>query len=108
MPAGVLTHVHRGQRSEGFRGQTRDLALDTLAGRIGRLRSTRDLQDVTGGITAFIPWPFRVGEAEFAAGHLATAGVRNQCDVPEMVRLIRAAGRTPVQRDALYGEVRRY
>jgi 2-iminoacetate synthase ThiH len=25
-----------------------------------------------------------------------------------MVRLIRAAGRTPVQRDTLYGEVRRY
>jgi len=25
-----------------------------------------------------------------------------------MVRLIRAAGRTPLQRDTLYGEVRRY
>jgi len=39
---------------------------------------------------------------------VAAAGVRNQCDVPEMVRLIRAAGRTPVQRDTLYREVRRY
>jgi 2-iminoacetate synthase ThiH len=38
----------------------------------------------------------------------AAAGVRNQCDVEEMVRLIRAAGRTPVQRDTLYREVRRY
>jgi len=34
--------------------------------------------------------------------------VRNQCDVAEMVRLIRAAGRTPLQRDTLYREVRRY
>ena len=39
---------------------------------------------------------------------VAAAGVRNQCDVDEMVRLIRAAGRTPLQRDTLYGEVRRY
>jgi cyclic dehypoxanthinyl futalosine synthase len=39
---------------------------------------------------------------------VAAAGVRNQCDVGEMVRLIRAAGRTPVQRDTLYREVRRY
>jgi cyclic dehypoxanthinyl futalosine synthase len=39
---------------------------------------------------------------------VAAAGVRNQCDVGEMVRLIRAAGRTPVQRDTLYGEVRRF
>jgi len=38
----------------------------------------------------------------------AAAGVRNQCDVGEMVRLIRAAGRRPLQRDTLYGEVRRY
>ena len=38
---------------------------------------------------------------------VAAAGVRNQCDVDEMVRLIRAAGRTPVQRDTLYREVRR-
>ena len=39
---------------------------------------------------------------------VAAAGVRNQCDVDEMVRLIRAAGLTPVQRDTLYREVRRY
>ena len=39
---------------------------------------------------------------------VAAAGVRNQCDVPEMVRLIRAAGLVPVQRDTLYRQVRRY
>jgi cyclic dehypoxanthinyl futalosine synthase len=39
---------------------------------------------------------------------VAAAGVRNACDVDEMVRLIRAAGRRPVQRDTLYREVRRF
>ena len=38
----------------------------------------------------------------------AAAGVHNRCDVDEMVRLIHAAGGTPVQCDTLYGEVRRY
>ena len=140
-------------------------SLDTPAERIEHLRRIRDLQDETGGFTAFIPWTFQAGNTELAAGHtpatgfdylrllavsriyldnvpniqaswvtqglkmgqvalafgandmgstmieenvVAAAGVRNQCDVDEMVRLIRAAGRTPVQRDTLYGEVRRY
>ncbi len=138
---------------------------DTLADRVEHLRRIRDLQDETGGFTAFIPWTFQAGNTELQAGHVsatgfdylrmlavsriyldnvpsiqaswvtqglrmgqvalafgandmgstmieenvvAAAGVRNQCDVPEMVRLIRAAGRTPVQRDTLYREVRRY
>src|SRR5665647_3338259 len=140
-------------------------ALDTPAERIEHLRRIRDLQDETGGFTAFIPWTFQAGNTELAAGHtpatgfdylrllavsriyldnvpsiqaswvtqglkmgqvalafgandmgstmieenvVAAAGVRNQCDVDEMVRLIRAAGRTPLQRDTLYGEVKRY
>ena len=140
-------------------------SLDTLADRVEHLRRIRDLQDETGGFTAFIPWTFQAGNTELQAGHtpatgidylrmlavariyldnvpsiqaswvtqglrmgqvslafgandmgstmieenvVAAAGVRNQCDVGEMVRLIRAAGRTPVQRDTLYGEVRRY
>ncbi len=140
-------------------------SLDTLAERIEHLRRIRDLQDETGGFTAFIPWTFQAGNTELQAGHtpatgidyllmlavtriyldnvpnvqaswvtqglrigqvalafgandmgstmieenvVAAAGVRNQCDVGEMVRLIRAAGRSPVQRDTLYGEVRRY
>jgi cyclic dehypoxanthinyl futalosine synthase len=135
------------------------------AERIEHLRRIRDLQDETGGFTAFIPWTFQAGNTELEAGHLpatgvdylrllavsriyldnvpsiqaswvtqglrmgqvalafgandmgstmieenvvAAAGVHNQCDVDQMVRLIRAAGRTPVQRDTLYGEVRRY
>jgi cyclic dehypoxanthinyl futalosine synthase len=133
-------------------------SLDTLAERVEHLRRLRDLQDETGGFTAFIPWTFqaghvpatgvdylmmlavsrvyldnfpsvqaswvtqglRVGQVALAFGAndmgstmieenvVAAAGVRNQCDVDEMVRLIRAAGRIPVQRDTLYREVRRY
>ncbi|HET6493828.1 MAG TPA: cyclic dehypoxanthinyl futalosine synthase [Thermoleophilia bacterium] len=139
-------------------------SLDTPTERVEHLRRIRDLQDKTGGFTAFIPWTFQEGNTELAAGHtpttgldylrllavsriyldnvpniqaswvtqglkmgqvalafgandmgstmieenvVAAAGVRNQCDVAEMVHLIRAAGRTPVQRDTLYGEVRR-
>ena len=140
-------------------------SLDTVAERVEHLRRIRDLQDETGGFTAFIPWTFQAGNTELAAGHVpatgidylrmlavsriyldnvpsvqaswvtqglkmgqvalafgandmgstmieenvvAAAGVRNQCDVPQMVRLIQAAGRTAVQRDTLYREVRRY
>ncbi len=140
-------------------------SLDTPAERVEHLRRIRDLQDETGGFTAFIPWTFQAGNTELQAGHVpatgvdylrllavsriyldnvpnvqaswvtqglrmgqvalafgandmgstmieenvvAAAGVRNQCDVDEMVRLIRAAGCTPVQRDTLYREVRRY
>jgi cyclic dehypoxanthinyl futalosine synthase len=140
-------------------------SLDTVAERVEHLSRIRELQDETGGFTAFIPWTFQAGNTELAAGHVpatgldylrmlavsriyldnvpniqaswvtqglrmgqvalafgandmgstmieenvvAAAGVRNQCDVPQMVRLIRAAGRIPVQRDTLYREVRRY
>ena len=124
-------------------------SLDTPAERVEHLRRIRDLQDETGGFTAFIPWTFQAGNTELQAGHVAAtgfdylrmlavsriyldnvpsiqaswvtqglrmgqvalafgandmgstmieenvvaaAGVRNQCDVGEMVRLIRAAG----------------
>lgn len=140
-------------------------SLDTVPERVEHLRRIRELQDETGGFTAFIPWTFQVGNTDLAAGHVpatgvdylrmlavsriyldnvpniqaswvtqglrmgqvalafgandmgstmieenvvAATGVRNQCDVGEMVRLIRAAGRTPIQRTTLYGEVRRY
>ncbi len=35
--------------------------LETLEQRIQHLRELRDLQDRTGGFTAFIPWPFQPG-----------------------------------------------
>lgn len=140
-------------------------SVETLAERVQHLRCVRDLQDETGGFTAFIPWTFQAGFTElkaecaqptgydylrlvavsriyldnvaniqaswvtqglrlgqvalaFGANDLgstmieenvvAAAGVHNECDLAEVVRLIRAAGYTPVQRDTLYREVRRW
>jgi len=138
---------------------------ETLAERVEHLRRIRDLQDETGGFTAFIPWSFQAGNTDlegelpaatgveylrllavsrlyldnvpniqaswvtqglrlgqvalaFGANDLgstmieenvvAATGVRHQCDVATMVRVIRAAGRVPVQRDTLYRPVRRF
>jgi cyclic dehypoxanthinyl futalosine synthase len=167
IPTDVWLDVMRAAHGLGMRTTATMMfgSLDTRAERVEHLRRIRELQDETGGFTAFIPWTFQAGNTELEAGHLpatgfdylrmlavsriyldnvpniqaswvtqglrmgqvalafgandmgstmieenvvAAAGVRNQCDVDEMVRLIRAAGRTPVQRDTLYGEVRRY
>ena len=140
-------------------------SVDTPAERVEHLRRIRDLQDETGGFTAFIPWTFAATNTALQEGHLAAtgndylrllalsrvyldnvsnlqaswvtqglrmgqvalafgandmgstmieenvvraAGVSHAVTVEELVRLIAAAGFTPVQRDTLYGEVRRY
>jgi cyclic dehypoxanthinyl futalosine synthase len=140
-------------------------SVDTPAERVEHLRRIRDLQDETGGFTAFIPWTFQAGNTALEEGHVPAtgidylrllavsrlyldnvpniqaswvtqglrmgqvalafgandmgstmieenvvkaAGVSHTITVDEMVRLIRAAGFTPVQRDTLYREVRRY
>ena len=140
-------------------------SVDTPAERIEHLRRIRELQDETGGFTAFIPWTFaatntalddgrpgatgsdylrllavsrvyldnvpnlqaswvtqglRMGQVALAFGAndmgstmieenvVRAAGVSHAVTVEELVRLIAAAGFTPVQRDTLYGEVRRY
>lgn len=140
-------------------------SVDTPAERVEHLRRIRDLQDETGGFTAFIPWTFQAGNTALQQGHrpvtgveylrllavsriyldnvlnvqtswvtqglrmgqvalafgandmgstmieenvVRAAGVTNRADVEQMVHLIRAAGFTPVQRDTLYREVRRY
>jgi cyclic dehypoxanthinyl futalosine synthase len=140
-------------------------SLDTPADRVEHLRRIRDLQDETGGFTAFIPWTFQAGHTALEEGHVPAtgvdylrllavsrlyldnvpsvqaswvtqglrvgqvalafgandmgstmieenvvkaAGVSHTITVDEMVRLIRAAGFTPVQRDTLYREVRRF
>jgi len=140
-------------------------SLDTPAERIEHLRRVRDLQDETGGFTAFIPWTFAATNTALADGHLPptgvdylrllavsrvyldnvpnlqaswvtqglrmgqvalafgandfgstmieenvvrAAGVSHSVTVEELVRLIEAAGFTAVQRDTLYGEVRRF
>jgi len=140
-------------------------SIDTPAERVEHLRRIRDLQDETGGFTAFIPWTFapantalgegrqpatgtdylrllavsriyldnvpnlqaswvtqglRVGQVALAFGAndmgstmieenvVRAAGVSHSVTVEELVRLIAAAGYAPVQRDTLYGEVRRF
>ena len=140
-------------------------SIDTPAERIEHLRRIRDLQDETGGFTAFIPWTFAPANTALAEGHrpatgadylrllavsrmyldnvlnlqaswvtqglrmgqvalafgandmgstmieenvVRAAGVSHAVTVEELVRLIVAAGFAPVQRDTLYGEVRRF
>ena len=140
-------------------------SLDTLPERVEHLRRIRDLQDETGGFTAFIPWTFQAGHTELEEGHVQATGwdylrllavsrlyldnvphiqaswvtqglklgqvalafgaddmgstmieenvvratgVGHSVSVAEMVAAIRAAGFTPLQRDTLYREVRRW
>jgi len=138
---------------------------DTAAERVAHLRAVRELQDETGGFTAFIAWTFQAGNTDLERGHrpatgqdylrllavarlyldtipnvqaswvtqglklgqvslafgandmgstmieenvVRAAGVSHRITVDEMVALIRATGRTPVQRDTLYREVKRF
>jgi cyclic dehypoxanthinyl futalosine synthase len=140
-------------------------SVDTPAERVEHLRRIRELQDETGGFTAFIPWTFAAANTALHEGHRAAtgddylrllavsrvyldnvanvqaswvtqglrmgqvalafgandmgstmieenvvraAGISHAVTVEELVRLIAAAGFTPVQRDTLYAEVRRY
>ncbi len=140
-------------------------SLDTAAERVEHLRVIRELQDKTGGFTAFIPWTFQAGNTALQEGHVPAtawdylrllavsrlyldnianiqaswvtqglrmgqvalhfgandlgstmieenvvraAGVSHRVTVEQMVGAIRAAGFTPVQRDTLYREVRRF
>ncbi len=48
---------------------------DTPAERIEHLRRIRELQDETGGFTAFIPWTFQAGRTALEEGHLPATGV---------------------------------
>jgi cyclic dehypoxanthinyl futalosine synthase len=140
-------------------------SLDTAAERVEHLRVIRELQDETGGFTAFIPWTFQAGNTALQEGHVPAtgwdylrllavsriyldnvasvqgswvtqglrvgqvalrfgandlgstmieenvvraAGVSHRVTVEQMVAAIRAAGFTPVQRDTLYRELRRF
>ena len=159
----VMREAHR----QGMRGTATMMfgSIDTPAERVEHLRRVRELQDETGGFTAFIPWTFqarntalqeghrpatgvdylrllavsrlyldnvpnvqaswvtqglRVGQVALAFGAndmgstmieenvVRATGVAHRADVGQMVSLIRAAGFKPVQRDSLYGVVRRF
>ncbi len=49
-------------------------SLDTVADRVEHLRRIRELQDETGGFTAFIPWTFQVGNTDLQEGHEPASG----------------------------------
>ena len=167
IPTDTWLEVMRVAHSLGMRTTATMMfgSLDTPAERVEHLHRIRDLQDETGGFTAFIPWTFQAGNTALEEGHVPAtgidylrllavsrlyldnvpnvqaswvtqglrmgqvalafgandmgstmieenvvkaAGVSHTITLDEMVRLIRAAGSTPVQRDTLYGEVRRF
>jgi cyclic dehypoxanthinyl futalosine synthase len=49
-------------------------SLDTVADRVEHLRRIRELQDETGGFTAFIPWTFQAGNTDLQEGHVPASG----------------------------------
>ncbi|MGZ4199763.1 MAG: cyclic dehypoxanthinyl futalosine synthase [Thermoleophilia bacterium] len=49
-------------------------SIDTPAERIEHLRRIRELQDETGGFTAFIPWTFAAANTALQEGHLPATG----------------------------------
>jgi cyclic dehypoxanthinyl futalosine synthase len=159
---GVMREAHR----QGLRSSATMMYghVETLEERVEHLRRLRDLQDETGGFTAFICWPYqrphtnlarkvertsgahdylrtlavarlflddfdhvqsswvtqgpKVGQMalEFGADDMggtmmeenvvSAAGTTYRTTTDELVHLIRSAGKTPVQRDTLYREVK--
>lgn len=167
IPAGEWLGVMRQAHAIGMPSTATMMfgSLDTPQDRVEHLRRIRDLQDETGGFTAFIPWTFQAGDTPLARGHrpasgldylrmlavsriyldnvpniqaswvtqgvklgqvslafgandmgstmieenvVRAAGISHRVSVAQMVAAIRAAGKTPVQRDTLYQAVRRY
>jgi cyclic dehypoxanthinyl futalosine synthase len=49
-------------------------SIDTPAERVEHLRRIRELQDETGGFTAFIPWTFAATNTALQEGHLPATG----------------------------------
>jgi cyclic dehypoxanthinyl futalosine synthase len=50
-------------------------SLDAPQDRVEHLRRIRELQDETGGFTAFIPWTFQAGNTRLQAGHTPLTGI---------------------------------
>jgi cyclic dehypoxanthinyl futalosine synthase len=159
-------NVHRTAHRLGLRTTATMMfgSLDTDEDIVEHLRVVRELQDETGGFTAFIPWSYQPDNTELgrevkekASGEkylrvlavsriyldnienvqaswvtqggkvaqvalkfgandfgslmieenvVAAAGVKFRMPLSEIVRLIKDAGFTPVQRDTLYRKVR--
>ncbi|SMO57507.1 cyclic dehypoxanthinyl futalosine synthase [Balnearium lithotrophicum] len=163
---GEWLNVHRTAHRLGLRTTATMMfgSLDTDEDIVEHLRVVRELQDETGGFTAFIPWSYQPDNTELgrvvkekASGEkylrvlavsriyldnvenvqaswvtqggkvaqvalkfgandfgslmieenvVAAAGVKFRMPLSEIVRLIKDAGFTPVQRDTLYRKVR--
>ncbi len=103
---------------------------DNVTHRVRHLQRVRDLQDETGGFTAFIPWTFqrekswltqglKLGQVALRFGAndmgsimieenvVSAAGAHNRADEQMLRYLIREAGFIPQQRDILYARVDR-
>ncbi len=63
--------------------------IESLAERVEHLRRIRDLQDETGGFTAFICWPFQPGDTPLGQAPPLPDGVRR---VPDGKHLVLADG----------------
>lgn len=160
--------VHRTAHRFGLRTTATMMfgSLDTDEDIVEHLKVLRELQDETGGFTAFIPWSYQPDNTELgkevkekASGErylrvlavsriyldnfqnvqaswvtqggkmaqvalkfgandfgslmieenvVAAAGVKFRMPLSEILRLIRDAGYTPVQRDTLYNKIKRF
>ncbi|TML80903.1 MAG: CofH family radical SAM protein [Actinobacteria bacterium] len=99
--------------------------VETLAERVEHMRRIRELQDETGGFRAFISWTFQndgnrlagkvapedigaddMGSVMIEENVVSAAGTTHRTSTEELVHLIKALGKTPVQRDTLYREVK--
>ena len=77
IPAGTWLDVMREAHRHGMPSTATMMfgSLDSPEDRIQHLRRLRDLQDETGGFTAFIPWTFQAGNTQLQAGHLPATGM---------------------------------
>jgi cyclic dehypoxanthinyl futalosine synthase len=76
IPAATWLEVMRVAHGLGMPGTATMMfgSLDTAAERVEHLRVIRDLQDETGGFTAFIPWTFQAGNTDLQHDHLPATG----------------------------------
>jgi cyclic dehypoxanthinyl futalosine synthase len=76
IPAATWLDVMRTAHGLGMPGTATMMfgSLDTAAERVEHLRVIRELQDETGGFTAFIPWTFQAGNTDLQQDHLPATG----------------------------------
>jgi cyclic dehypoxanthinyl futalosine synthase len=77
IPTDVWLDVMRQAHALGMKSTATMMfgSLDAPPDRVEHLRRIRDLQDETGGFTAFIPWTFQSGNTQLQAGHTPSTGI---------------------------------